>query len=131
MHIEHHRLFRREFDTPEAMTFHRIHELQAARRLLCRLLNTSDHEEEFRFGLLASRLSNHELASLFLPVGHWLIKGSTGDHIEDVTRLYKALSEWLVGLLLWVGRETRHHTCWAQEAVDDFGASRGEAIVAE
>ena len=47
-HVEHHRLFRQEFNTAEAMAFHRIYELQAARRLLRRLLNTSDHEEELR-----------------------------------------------------------------------------------
>jgi len=57
------------------------------------------HEEEFRFGLLAARLSNHELASLFLPVGHGLIRGSTGSHVEEVRELYQALSEWQSGKL--------------------------------
>ena len=60
------------------------------------------HEEEFRFGLLAQRLSDAELASLFLPVGHVLVRGASKDNmsrIEEVTRLYRALSEWLDGRL--------------------------------
>jgi hypothetical protein len=57
------------------------------------------HEEEFRFGLLAARLSDSELASLFLPIGHALIRGTTGGRIEEVRRLYEAFSEWQNGQL--------------------------------
>jgi hypothetical protein len=51
------------------------------------------HEEEFFFELLAKKLSDRELASLFLPVGHMLI-ASTGEVHPDVKALYVALSEW-------------------------------------
>jgi hypothetical protein len=57
------------------------------------------HEEEFRFGLLAARLSDSELASLFLPIGHALIRGTTGGRVGEVRRLYEALSEWQDGRL--------------------------------
>jgi hypothetical protein len=58
------------------------------------------HEEEFRFGIFAERLSDAELASLFLPVGHVLIRGGTVDHvvrIEEVKNLYSALADWQDG----------------------------------
>jgi hypothetical protein len=60
------------------------------------------HEEEFRFGLLATHLSDLELTSLFLPVGHVLVRGSSQDQmdrIEEVRRLYAALIEWQSGQL--------------------------------
>jgi hypothetical protein len=60
------------------------------------------HNEKFRFGLLASRLSDVELASLFLPVAHGLVRGNSqddSDRIEEVVRLYRALSDWQNGQL--------------------------------
>jgi len=57
------------------------------------------HEEQFRFDLLATRLSDSELASLFLPIAHALVRGTAESHIEEVSRLYKALSEWQDGQL--------------------------------
>jgi hypothetical protein len=59
------------------------------------------HEEEFRFELLGERLSNSELASLFLPVGHVLVRGAgSDDHgAKKVTKVYRALSDWQDGKL--------------------------------
>jgi hypothetical protein len=51
------------------------------------------HEEEFFFELLAQKLSDRELASIFLPVAHLLI-ASTAEVHPDVQALYIALSEW-------------------------------------
>lgn len=44
----HRHIFRREFDTRESTAANRIHEVQAARRLLRRLLNSKDYEGELR-----------------------------------------------------------------------------------
>jgi hypothetical protein len=52
------------------------------------------HEEEFRFDLLATRLSDSELASLFLPIAHALVRGTPAGHIDEVRELYQALDEW-------------------------------------
>jgi hypothetical protein len=59
------------------------------------------HEEEFRFELLSERLSDAELASLFLPVGHALIRGAGSDDHDatKVTKVYRALSAWQDGKL--------------------------------
>ena len=57
------------------------------------------HEEEFRFDLLATRLSDSELASLFLPIAHALVRGTPSGHIDEVRELYQALDEWQDGKL--------------------------------
>jgi hypothetical protein len=57
------------------------------------------HEEEFRFGLLAARLSDSELASLFLPIAHALVRGTSSGHLDEVRELYQALEEWQSGKL--------------------------------
>jgi hypothetical protein len=51
------------------------------------------HEEGFFFELLAQKLSERELASIFLPMGRMLI-GSGAEVHPDVQALYIALSEW-------------------------------------
>jgi len=57
------------------------------------------HEEQFRFDLLATRLSDSELASLFLPIAHALVRGTPAGHIDEVRELYQALDEWQGGKL--------------------------------
>jgi hypothetical protein len=58
------------------------------------------HEEEFRFERLGERLSDPELASLFLPVGHALVRGGSDDYgAKKVTKVYRALSDWQDGKL--------------------------------
>ncbi|KAJ7627783.1 hypothetical protein DFH06DRAFT_727253 [Mycena polygramma] len=49
---DHRRLFRREFDTADATVFNRAHQVQATRRLLHRLLTSTDYEGELRLRLL-------------------------------------------------------------------------------
>jgi hypothetical protein len=48
MTAEHRRLFRREFDTVNTSPDNRNHEVQAARRLLIRLLTTNDYHGDLR-----------------------------------------------------------------------------------
>jgi len=57
------------------------------------------HEEQFRFDLLATRLSDSELASLFLPIAHALVRGTPSGNIDEVRELYQALDEWQGGKL--------------------------------
>jgi len=46
--LDHRQLFRREFDNLAESAANKNHEVQAARRLLQRLLTASDHEGELR-----------------------------------------------------------------------------------
>jgi hypothetical protein len=57
------------------------------------------HEEKFRFNLLATRLSDSELVSLFLPLAHALVRGTPSGHIDEIRELYQALDEWQGGKL--------------------------------
>lgn len=45
---EHRRIFRREFDSIDASTTNKRHEVNAARRLLRRLLTSIDHQGDLR-----------------------------------------------------------------------------------
>jgi hypothetical protein len=57
--LEHRRLFHREFDTFDASVVNKAHEVQAARRLLRRLLTSADHEGELRlYANLSGSLPN-------------------------------------------------------------------------
>ena len=65
--------------------------------------NGEFHEEEFSWGALSDCLSRDQLVSLFLPVCHGLIRGSS-DHLEGVSlnaimRLYSSLVKWQQNLL--------------------------------
>lgn len=62
---EHRRIFRREFDSIDASTTNKSHEVNAARRLLRRLLTSTDHLGDLRMSVknvrLGGLLTNYDI----------------------------------------------------------------------
>ncbi|KAF8219463.1 cytochrome P450 [Tricholoma matsutake] len=105
---EHRRIFRREFDTVEASAFNKAHELQASRRLLRRLLTSSDHEGELRLAAVDAILSitygiiptNFEHPFIKAPeeVNAIFADVARGGYLVDVFPFLKFLPRWFPGV---------------------------------
>ncbi|PPR07338.1 hypothetical protein CVT26_013654 [Gymnopilus dilepis] len=105
---DHRRLFRREFDTPEASAVNRSHEVHAARRLLHRLLSTKDHEGDLRLAAVDTILSitygitptDFEHPFIKAPEDLNAIFGDVakGGYMVDLFPFLRYLPAWLPGV---------------------------------
>ncbi|KAJ7230296.1 cytochrome P450 [Mycena pura] len=104
---EHRRLFRREFDTVDASVVNKAHELQAARRLLRRLLTSVDHEGELRLAAVDAILSitygispkylNHPFIKAPEDLNTIFADVARGGYTVDVFPLLRHLPTWFPG----------------------------------
>ncbi|KAK7059624.1 cytochrome P450 [Favolaschia claudopus] len=105
---EHRRLFRREFDTGDASAVNKAHEVQAARRLLHRLLTSVDHESELRLAAVDAILSitygispkdlNHPFIKAPEDVNAIFADVARGGYFVDVFPFLKYLPTWFPGV---------------------------------
>ncbi|KAJ3512866.1 hypothetical protein NLJ89_g3273 [Agrocybe chaxingu] len=104
----HRHLFRREFDSIETTPVNRSHALRASRRLLRRLLTTSDHEGELRLAAVDSILSvtygitptsfEHPFIKVTGKINAIFADVARGAYFIDRFPLMKYLPKWFPGL---------------------------------
>ncbi|KAJ3512864.1 hypothetical protein NLJ89_g3271 [Agrocybe chaxingu] len=106
--LEHRQLFRREFDNLAGSTANKNHEVQAARRLLQRLLTSSDHEGELRLASVDVILSitygitptNFEHPFITTPeqINEIFADVARGGYLVDAFPFLKYLPKWFPGV---------------------------------
>ncbi|KAJ7212999.1 cytochrome P450 [Mycena pura] len=105
---EHRRLFHREFDTVDASVVNKAHEVQAARRLLRRLLTSVDHEGELRLAAVDAILSitygispkdlNHPFIKAPEDLNTIFADVARGGYTVDVFPFLRHLPTWFPGV---------------------------------
>ncbi|KAJ7649001.1 cytochrome P450 [Mycena polygramma] len=105
---DHRRLFRREFDTADATVFNRAHELQATRRLLHRLLTSTDYEGELRLAAVDAILSitygiiprnfDHPFIKAPEDLNVIFAQVARGGYLVDVFPFLRHLPTWFPGV---------------------------------
>ncbi|KAJ7075371.1 cytochrome P450 [Mycena belliarum] len=105
---EYRRLFRREFDTVDASAVNKAHETQAARRLLRRLLTSTDHEGELRLAAVDAILSmtygispkdlHHPFINAPEDLNAIFADVARGGYIVDLFPFLRHLPAWFPGI---------------------------------
>ncbi|KAJ7155325.1 cytochrome P450 [Mycena filopes] len=105
---EHRRLFRREFDIVEASITNKTHEVAAARRLIRRLLESTDHEGELRLAAVDAILSitygispktlDHPFIKAPEDLNAIFADVARGGYLVDVFPFLRHLPRWFPGL---------------------------------
>lgn len=105
---EHRRIFRREFDSIDASTTNKRHEVNAARRLLRRLLTSTDHQSDLRLAAADAILSitygitptdvSHPLIKTPEGINAIFADVAKGGYLVDVFPFLKHIPKWVPGI---------------------------------